>query len=372
MEKLCLIFNIPALYRKSIYEEIDKTYDCDWYFADTDSDIERMDTSNLHNVRFYKTVGNPNKAYWQRGIISLLFNRNYRRFLMVAETRSVSCWIFFWLAFLFFPHKKIHIWTHGWYGKESAWEAKMKLWLYRHVSRIFLYGNYAKKLLAEKGIPEEKMFVLHNSLDYRHHLALRQTIVPSPVFARHFHNDYPTIVFIGRLTRVKRLEMLVAALSELKRKDAYCNLVFVGDGVLREELEAQVVWDGLEEQVWFYGACYDDAKSAELIYNADLCVSPGNVGLTAIHALSFGTPVITHDCFARQMPEFESIVPGVTGDFFEQDRVESLTGVIERWLREKTSCREEVRASCFREIDTQWNPAFQIEVIKNNLDFAND
>ena len=95
MEKLCLIFNIPALYRKSIYEEIDKTYDCDWYFADTDSDIERMDTSNLHNVRFYKTVGNPNKAYWQRGIISLLFNRNYRRFLMVAETRSVSCWIFF-------------------------------------------------------------------------------------------------------------------------------------------------------------------------------------------------------------------------------------------------------------------------------------
>ena len=30
--------------------------------------------------------------------------------------------------------------------------------------------------------------------------------------------------------------------------------------------------------------------------------------------------------FARQMREFESIVPGVTGDFFEQDRVQIAAG----------------------------------------------
>lgn len=55
--------------------------------------------------------------------------------------------------------------------------------------------------------------------------------------------------------------------------------------------------------------------NAEFIYNADLCVSPGNVGLTAMHSLVFGCPVITHNCFEWQMPEFEAIQPGITGDF---------------------------------------------------------
>ena len=44
-------------------------------------------------------------------------------------------------------------------------------------------------------------------------------------------------------------------------------------------------------------------------------VSPGNVGLTAIHSLSYGTPVLTHNNFNNQMPEVESIQPGFNGYF---------------------------------------------------------
>ena len=55
----------------------------------------------------------------------------------------------------------------------------------------------------------------------------------------------------------------------------------------------------LQDQIWFYGACYDESKLGELIFNADLCVSPGNVGLTAVHSMGYGTPVITHNNFAQ-------------------------------------------------------------------------
>ena len=41
---------------------------------------------------------------------------------------------------------------------------------------------------------------------------------------------------------------------------------------------------------------------------SDLTVSPGNIGLTAIHSLSYGTPVCSHSNFNNQMPESEAII----------------------------------------------------------------
>ena len=123
------------------------------------------------------------------------------------------------------------------------------------------------------------------------------------------------------------------------------------------------------DKVWFYGVCYDEKTNAELIYNADLCVSPGNVGLTAMHSLVFGCPVITHNCFEWQMPEYEAIQAGVTGDFFTMDDTDDLTMVISRWFARKMDSREEVRKACFNEIDSNWNPYYQMDIIKKNLKF---
>ena len=62
-----------------------------------------------------------------------------------------------------------------------------------------------------------------------------------------------------------------------------------------------------------YGETFDEAEISKLLNHADLCVSPGNVGLTAMHALAYGVPVATHNDFKNQMPEFEAITPGKTG-----------------------------------------------------------
>lgn len=367
MSKLCLIYNTAPRYREAIFRAIDAEYDCDWYFGPTKSDIKEMDTSQLKNVSYYKTYGNPLKWYWKRHYLRLLFRKDYSNYFMLAETRSISDWIFFWLAFKFFKKKKFYIWTHGWYGKETGIDAKMKLWLYRHVDGTFVYGDRAKKLLIEESIPEEKLFAIHNSLQYDEQKALREGIAPSGLYKEHFGNNNPTIIFIGRLTKVKKLDMIVDALSHLKAKGENYNLVFVGDGVEKQNLLGKVESLGLKDNVWFYGACYDEKQNAELIYNADLCVSPGNVGLTAMHTLVFGCPVITHNCFEWQMPEYEAIQSGVTGDFFEMDKVEALTECISKWFAAKADKREEVRKACFNEIDTNWNPYYQMDVIKQNL-----
>ena len=113
--------------------------------------------------------------------------------------------------------------------------------------------------------------------------------------------------------------------------------------------------------------CYDEKVNAELVYHADLCVSPGNVGLTAIHSMMFGTPVITHNNFAYQMPEFEAIRSSGTGDFFEQGSIDSLALSIGNWFVNKSGKRLEVRNACFKEIDEQWNPYFQMKAFKSVL-----
>lgn len=367
MSKLCLKYNDPSLYREAIYKLIDKEFDCDWYFGYATAGIKEMDTSCLKNVRRFRVIGDTSKVFWNVGILKLLFKRKYQTYFMLMESRCITDWIFYWLAFKFFKKKKFYIWTHGWYGKETGRDAKMKLWLYRNVTGTFVYGDRAKELLVKEGIPADKIFPIHNSLDYDKQLELRKTIVASDIYKNHFGNDNPVIVFIGRLTKVKQLDMLVDAVAKLKAKGEEYNLVFIGDGVERESLELRAESLGLRDNVWFCGACYDEKTNAELIYNADLCAAPGNIGLTAMHVLMFGCPAISHNDFAWQMPEFEAIKVGETGDFFERNNVDSLAATISKWFAEKKDKRGEVRQACYKEIDTNWNPYYQMEVIKKNL-----
>ena len=102
----------------------------------------------------------------------------------------------------------------------------------------------------------------------------------------------------------------------------------------------------------------------EMFYNADVCVSPGNVGLTAIHSLTYGCPVITHNNFPFQGPEFESIIQGKTGDFFQENDVNSLADTIQKWLSQNLHSREAIRQFAYQTIDTKWNLYYQMNILK--------
>ena len=84
-----------------------------------------------------------------------------------------------------------------------------------------------------------------------------------------------------------------------------------------------------------------------------------------MHAMMFGCPVITHNDLPWQMPEFEAIKEGVTGSFFKHNDVESLADTISRWFSLHANDREDVRKACYKEIDENWTPEYQINVIKD-------
>ncbi len=362
--KLCLIYNYAQHYRTSIFKLIDQEFDCDFVFGDSMGDVKKMNYSLLKG--YVEEVHNKwfGGAYFQKGVLKLL-RKKYDRYIMLGETRCISTWLFLVLS-KFYPKKKVYLWSHGWYGKESRIERIIKKMLFKMADGTFLYGNYARELMIKEGFSKDKLFVIHNSLAYDDQLEIRKQLQTTDIYTSHFSNDNPNLVFVGRLTEVKKLDMILHAMSKSKDKGIEYNLTLIGGGEKKNELEKLTAELGLTNNVWFYGPCYNEVELGNLIYNANLCVSPGNVGLTAMHSLVFGTPVITHSHFPLQMPEFESISEGKTGTFFEYENVDSLTQKINEWFSTPRN-REEIREMCMKEIDENWTPYYQIEVLKKNL-----
>ena len=83
------------------------------------------------------------------------------------------------------------------------------------------------------------------------------------------------LFFVGRLSPIKKLDQILDAMVICNGRGCRYNLTFIGSGTEMENLRAKVCELGLEEQVWFYGSCYDEEELSSLIYNADLCVAPG-------------------------------------------------------------------------------------------------
>ena len=86
-----------------------------------------------------------------------------------------------------------------------------------------------------------------------------------------------------------------------------------------------------------------------------------------MHVLMFGCPAITNDDFDTQMPEFEAIKKNVTGDFFKAYKSASLANTISMWFSNHKDDRDDVRQACYKEIDKNWTPSYQMKVIQSVL-----
>ena len=214
----------------------------------------------------------------------------------------------------------------------------------------------------ELGIPEERLEVIYNSLNSGVE-GDSQLCYKNAQLSEHFKNDYPTLLFVGRLTKVKKLDWIINAHSHHKAKGINYNLLIIGDGTERQSLEELAYREDTNNNVWFYGECYNDDELSTLIYNSELCISPGNVGLTALHAMSYGTPVISNDDFETQMPEYETIIPGKTGDLYKYGSFDDFCSKIENWLSSNHN-REDVRKSCYAVINGKFNSEYQINLLK--------
>jgi glycosyltransferase involved in cell wall biosynthesis len=134
-------------------------------------------------------------------------------------------------------------------------------------------------------------------------------------------DDGINIVFIGRLSQQKNPMLLLEAFNSLP--DEYkevCNLFYIGDGELRNDLDARVKFYGLEEKVIFMGWQND---AGTLVSNFEIFVLPSNyegMPLSIIEAMASKVAVIASDISGNR----DLIENNITGKLFQSGNVDDL------------------------------------------------
>ena len=313
--------------------------------------------------RFVKNLWLGPAVLLQPGLLAGLIRSRARTVILLGNSYFLTTWICALVLRLL--GRRVLYWTHGVTRKESGLIKLVRQAFYKLPHGFLLYSHWAKRELSENfGLRNDQLHVVYNSLDYDAHLALRDSITPEDQGAlrREIFDDLagdPILVYIGRLTPGKQLDLLLQAAHRLGN----VNVLMVGDGPDRDRLQ-QIGRDlDLGPRLHFHGACYDEEEIGRILGAADLCVVPDQLGLTIIHAFSFGTPLVTHDDQEGHGPEIEALEPGVTGALFPRGSVQGLAQVIRGWL-EGHPDREQVRRRCFQVIDTMYNPHVQSRIIR--------
>lgn len=112
-------------------------------------------------------------------------------------------------------------------------------------------------------------------------------------------HDPPQLVYVGRLARVKGVDVLVQAVGRLRAgaTPLPMSVTLVGDGPERRRLERLVEDLSCGDTVVFAGQVDRDGLASEL-READLCILPSlseSYGKAQLDAFAYGVPVVASD-----------------------------------------------------------------------------
>lgn len=326
-------------------------------------------------TRFIPTKTYIIKALNKRGIVLQpgVIGLALRRDIDVLVLLGVAWHPFTWLAAVIarLTGKRVLYWTQGYTRPESGLAGKLRGAFYKLPNALMLYGHYGKVLCMARGINSTRLHVIYNSLDYPAQRRERQSVTRDELATLRMKvigtDALPIAICTTRLMPVRRLDLLIDAAAKLKAQGREVALLIVGDGPEKAKLQAHAQSSGV--RCVFYGACYDEAVLSRLIMMSNCMVAPGKVGLTCLHALAYGTPVVTHSNEANQMPEWEAIMPGRTGTLFTDGDTDDLARAIAHWTNDPWP-REDVRTACWTIVERLWNPAMQRVIIDRAIDGA--
>jgi glycosyltransferase involved in cell wall biosynthesis len=333
-----------------------------------DPTIFLKDQSNINRWRFVKNIYFGRSLIYQKGVLKEVIKNEFDIYIFYGEMYTITTWIASIICHL--KKKKVFFWGHGYYGNEKHLKKYIRTIFYKLADYHFIYGNRSRQLLITEGFNSDKIFTVYNSLNYYEHSKIyknRNLNELKKIKEQLFPNrsQFPVLLFIGRLTKVKKINLLIDSIEILKKNGKEFNCILIGDGDEKEALINLVNTKLLQDSIYFYGPCYDDAISGKLVMLADCCVSPGNIGLTAIHSLALGTPVITHGNLFNQMPEVEAVFDGKTGYYFEEDNIDSL--VIKIDLFSNTDKKNLMEQECLSVIKAHFTPENQFNIITSAL-----
>lgn len=183
--------------------------------------------------------------------------------------------------------------------------------VYRGTPTVAVSESTARDL-GERGMDIDRIRVVHNGVDVDRYRPDPE-VPPFPE---------PTLLYLGRLKRYKRIDLILRATAVLKEWDVACRLLVAGEGDERPRLEELVDRLGLSDRVRFLGWVPEERK-LELFRRAWLHVLTSEKegwGISNLEAGACATPTVASDSPGLR----DSVVDRETGLLVPHGDVESL------------------------------------------------
>lgn len=301
---------------------------------------------------------------WQPAAIRLFLRERPDVLIAQGAFNNLTTWVLCVLGRYYgIP---VLLWGHGILKDEHGPRWWLRKTFYRLATGHLLYGRYAHGLLIKKGFDPAILHVVYNSLDYDLQRQVMDEIRSDDTATFReglgIEPGQGMVVFTGRLQAVKRLDMLLHAIAILARGGKCVHVALVGEGSESAALTALSQQLDIARQVHFLGAIYDERQLGLIIDAADLAVVPSGAGLSVMHALTFGTPVLMHDRVEYHFPEREAVEDGVTGFYYRYNDVDDLANKMAVALFPQPR-KPDMSACCKAVINERYNPHRQVETI---------
>lgn len=347
-KRILFIQPIVSHYRKSVVEEITnlEPFSNFWGTSDFQGVAPLEGISNVNNGFKTKIINiSGSKFVWYKGLFShFVRDKSTHVVLSGVNPLLINIFIIFIYAKLF-TNKRVYWWSQGKRFKQGFFGKRFRYLFYKYSDGVFLYSKQGKENFIAEGLPEEKLHVINNCLNYEDYGWLNY---PLDIKDK---NEF-RILYTGRLSRRKKINVLIEAFRLIKDKgieNVYLDIV--GDGDQLMTLKKYAEQTSIDSFVNFHGAKYGEDVHRYFL-NADLVVCPGAIGLSIVHAFSFGIPVITGKGDEAHSSELELLKQGQNGDYFELDNAESLAEKIIEWQSKVKKNRDLYKESCINTIIT--------------------
>ncbi len=207
---------------------------------------------------------------------------------------------------------------------------KLIPFVYRETPMLAISESTRIDLVA-RGIPARHVIVAPPGIS--------ATYMPGPPGPRP-----PLIVWIGRLERYKRADLMVEAFIDVRRRVPAARLVVIGSGQARGALEDLVRARGLGGAVEFTGFV-SEGRKIEYLQRAAVLVNTSEkegFGLTVIEGNACGTPSVSTDVAGLR----DSVRDGETGILVPFGNTAALADAVVRMLTDEP-LRERLAAAGF-------------------------
>jgi glycosyltransferase involved in cell wall biosynthesis len=345
-KKIILIEPVIAHYRKDVYKGLFRSncFDFRIIAGQNYEGIKGVETQNERLFNFIRFKIFNHKFYFLKGIIKYLLKEKPDIIICGGVDFHLIHTLIVYLIHRIILRKQFYWWSHATYGNQGSFGIFIRKIIYKSSTGIFSYNNKGKENLLSMGVKESRIQVVNNSINKEDYGYLNHDLYnrkPNQTF---------TILYTGRLTKAKKVDLLIKALALLKKNNSIEFKCFIiGDGDL-DDLKHLASNLDVTDKIDFVGAKYGE-EAHYYFLNSDIFVYPGGIGLSIIHAMSFGLPVITSNNYNEHGPEIEILQIDDNGDLFQDNSIEELADKILEWKNRLKKSKNEYVKNCIDRIE---------------------